>query len=462
MRIHIISIGGAVMHNIAMALKEQGHDVSGSDDEIYDPSRRRLEKVGLLPDPMGWHPERLGADIDFCILGMHAKSGNPEIQEARLLGIPLYSFPEFIARHAADKERVVIAGSHGKTTTTAMVMHVLRANEYEFDFLIGGEVEGFRHTVRLSDAPLMIIEGDEYLSSALDDRPKFLHYKPSISVITGIAWDHINVFPSYDSYEKAFVDYLESLEEGAEVFYYEPDETLERVVDEGPDGIAAVGYDALEYGVDSDTGKIKFELGSQEYTAEVQGVHNMQNMSAAAHLCRSLGLEDVQIGSALATFVTPGKRLQVLGVDSGRRVIRDFAHAPSKVKTTLASILEQYPKEKWAVVAELHTYSSLNKDFLPHYSSALDGADMAMVFYSPKTLEIKQMEPMSAEDIRAGFGRKDLAIGTQDSDFYPFLVKAMKEGCSLLLMSSGTFGGAELEKVAKDYLEGSLTPQPKS
>jgi len=357
---------------------------------------------------------------------------------------------------------VVIAGSHGKTTTTAMVMHVLRANEYEFDFLIGGEVEGFRHTVRLSDAPLMIIEGDEYLSSALDDRPKFLHYKPSISVITGIAWDHINVFPSYDSYEKAFVDYLESLEEGAEVFYYEPDETLERVVDEGPDGIAAVGYDALEYGVDSDTGKIKFELGSQEYTAEVQGVHNMQNMSAAAHLCRSLGLEDVQIGSALATFVTPGKRLQVLGVDSGRRVIRDFAHAPSKVKTTLASILEQYPKEKWAVVAELHTYSSLNKDFLPHYSSALDGADMAMVFYSPKTLEIKQMEPMSAEDIRAGFGRKDLAIGTQDSDFYPFLVKAMKEGCSLLLMSSGTFGGAELEKVAKDYLEGSLTPQPKS
>jgi len=357
---------------------------------------------------------------------------------------------------------VVIAGSHGKTTTTAMVMHVLRANEYEFDFLIGGEVEGFRHTVRLSDAPLMIIEGDEYLSSALDDRPKFLHYKPSISVITGIAWDHINVFPSYDSYEKAFVDYLESLEEGAEVFYYEPDETLERVVDEGPDGIAAVGYDALEYGVDSDTGKIKFELGSQEYTAEVQGVHNMQNMSAAAHLCRSLGLEDVQIGSALATFVTPGKRLQVLGVDSGRRVIRDFAHAPSKVKTTLASILEQYPKEKWAVVAELHTYSSLNKDFLPHYSSALDGADMAMVFYSPKTLEIKQMEPMSAEDIRAGFGRKGLAIGTQDSDFYPFLVKAMKEGCSLLLMSSGTFGGAELEKVAKDYLEGSLTPQPKS
>lgn len=456
MRIHIISIGGAVMHNIAMALKEQGHEVSGSDDEIYDPSRSRLEKVGLLPKEMGWHPERLGADIDFCILGMHAKSGNPEIQEARLLGIPLYSFPEFIARHVADKERVVIAGSHGKTTTTAMVMHVLRANEYEFDFLIGGEVEGFRHTVRLSDAPLMIIEGDEYLSSALDDRPKFLHYEPSISVITGIAWDHINVFPTYESYEKAFVDYLESLEEGDEVYYYEPDETLSRVVDEGPDGLAAVGYTALDYWVDSDSGKITFELGEKEYTAEVQGVHNMQNMSAAVHVCRSLGLEDVQIGTALATFTTPGKRLQVLGVDSGRRVIRDFAHAPSKVKTTLASILEQYPNEKWAVVAELHTYSSLNAAFLPHYAGALDGADRAMVFYSPKTLEIKQMGPMSAEDIRAGFGREDLAVGTQASDFQQFLVDAMEAGCSLLFMSSGTFGGVKLEEVAEAYLDGSL------
>jgi UDP-N-acetylmuramate: L-alanyl-gamma-D-glutamyl-meso-diaminopimelate ligase len=441
------------MHNIAMALKEQGHEVSGSDDEIYDPSRSRLEKVGLLPDEMGWHPERLGAHIDFCILGMHAKAGNPEIQEARLLGIPLYSFPEFIARHAADKERIVIAGSHGKTTTTAMIMHILRTNNFEFDFLIGGEVEGFRHTVRLSDAPLMVIEGDEYLSSALDDRPKFLHYNPSISIITGIAWDHINVFPTYESYEKAFSDYLAQLDEGAEVYYYEEDDTLSKIVDEAPGELAAVGYSALPYWVDSETGVITFELGEETYEAQVQGVHNMQNMSAAAHVCESLGLEDEQIGTALTTFRTPGKRLQMLAARKDRHLIRDFAHAPSKVRTTLASILEQYPNEKWAVVAELHTYSSLNKKFLPHYAGALDGAAHAMVFYSPKTLEIKEMEPMSAEDIRKGFERSDIEIGTKPSDFENFVNAAKEKGCSLLLMSSGTFGGAQLEKIASSYLD---------
>jgi len=455
MRIHIISIGGAVMHNIAIALKEQGHEVTGSDDEIYDPSRSRLEKVGLLPKKMGWHPEMLGAHIDFCILGMHAKAGNPEIQEARLLGIPLYSFPEFIARHAADKERVVVAGSHGKTTTTAMIMHILRSNNFEFDFLVGGEVEGFRHTVRLSDAPLMIIEGDEYLSSALDERPKFLHYNPSISILTGIAWDHINVFPTYESYERAFSDYLDHLEEGAEVYYYEPDETLSKVVDEASGQFAAVGYSELDYWVDSESGVISFALGDHTYEAHVQGVHNMQNMSAAAQVCESLGLEDEQIGTALSTFTTPGKRLQVLGENDKRRIIRDFAHAPSKVKTTLASILEQYPNEKWAVVAELHTYSSLNKKFLPHYAGALDGAAEAMVFYSPKTLEIKEMEPMSVEDIRSGFQREDIEVGTKPVDFEKFVAMAKEKGCSLLLMSSGTFGGAELEKVAKDYIDGS-------
>jgi UDP-N-acetylmuramate: L-alanyl-gamma-D-glutamyl-meso-diaminopimelate ligase len=440
------------MHNIAMALKEQGHEVSGSDDEIYDPSRSRLARVGLLPKEMGWHPQRLGAHIDFCILGMHAKAGNPEIQEARLLGIPVYSFPEFIARHAENKERVVVAGSHGKTTTTAMIMHVLRANDYEFDFLVGGEVEGFRHTVRLSEAPLMVIEGDEYLSSALDDRPKFIHYQPSITVITGIAWDHINVFPTYESYEKAFSDYLDQIEDGAEVYYYEPDEVLTKLIDEGPDSLAAVGYSALPYWVNADTGALSFELGDYTYAAQVQGVHNMQNMSAAAHVCQSLGLEDEQIGSALATFSTPGKRLEVLGLAPDRRVIRDFAHAPSKVKTTLASILEQYPNESWAVVAELHTYSSLNKEFLPQYADALNGAQLAMVFYSPKTLEIKEMDPMSRADIRRGFQRDDLETGTRLSDLKEFLQEAKQMGCSLLLMSSGTFGGADLEELATDYL----------
>ena len=451
MRIHIISIGGAVMHNIAIALKEQGHEVTGSDDEIYDPSRGRLERVGLLPSKMGWRPEMLGAHIDFCILGMHAKSGNPEIQEARLLGLPLYSFPEFIVRHAEDKKRVVIAGSHGKTTTTAMVMHVLRANEYEFDFLVGGEVEGFRHTVRLSEAPLMIIEGDEYLSSALDKRPKFLHYSPQISVITGIAWDHINVFPTYESYEQAFRDYLADLDDEARVFYYAPDERLSELVEQG--GGKAIGYEGLPYSVDEIGGGLTFELEGVSYKAEVQGVHNMQNMSATVHVCRSLGLTNEQIGSALATFSTPDKRLQLLGEKNGIRVIRDYAHAPSKVRTTLASIMEQYPNEKWAVVSELHTYSSLNKKFLPHYAGALDGAERAMVFYSPKTLEIKEMEPMEASDIRAGFERDDIEVGTTRKDLERFLADASSAGNSLMMMSSGTFGGVNLESLAADYLE---------
>jgi len=454
MRIHIISIGGAVMHNIAIALKEQGHEVTGSDDEIYDPSRGRLQRVGLLPSKMGWRPEMLGAHIDFCILGMHAKSGNPEIQEARLLGIPLFSFPEFIARHAEKKQRVVIAGSHGKTTTTAMIMHVLRSNEYEFDFLVGGEVEGFRHTVRLSEAPLMIIEGDEYLSSALDKRPKFLHYSPQISVITGIAWDHINVFPTYESYEQAFRDYLADLNDEAKLFYYAPDERLSELVQEERE--EAKGYEGVEYSIVGDEGTLNFELGGVWYKAEVQGVHNMQNMSAAAHVCRSLGLTDRQIGSALATFSTPDKRLQLLGKRNGIRVIRDYAHAPSKVRTTLASIMEQYPNEKWAIVSELHTYSSLNKTFLPHYKGALEGAERAMVFYSPKTLEIKEMEPMEPSDIRAGFDREDIEVGTTREDLDRFLAEASSAGNSLLLMSSGTFGGVNLESLAENYLDKKL------
>lgn len=440
------------MHNIAIALREQGHEVSGSDDEIYDPSKSRLEAVGLLPKKMGWNPEQLGVDIDFCILGMHAKADNPEIQEARLLGIPMYSFPEFIARHAADKEKVVIAGSHGKTTTTAMVMHVLRANDYEFDFLVGGEVEGFRHTVRLSDAPLMVIEGDEYLSSALDDRPKFLHYAPQISVITGIAWDHINVFPTYESYERAFVDFLAAQDEAADVYYYEGDEQLERLVDEGPEKLTAVGYTALDYRIDKE-GALHFELGEEEYKARVQGVHNMQNMAAAAQVCDSLGLSMEQIGTALATFTTPAKRLQQLQTGAGHRVIRDFAHAPSKVKTTLASIVEQYPNEKWAAVSELHTYSSLNKAFLPQYKGALAPAERAMVFFSPHTLKMKEMEPMSSEDIRSGFDRSDLSVGTDPEQLKEFLVDAANAGCSLLLMSSGTFHGTDLDKIAEEYMD---------
>ena len=449
MRIHIISIGGAVMHNIAIALKLQGHLVSGSDDEIYDPSKSRLADYDLLPDAMGWYPEQITTDIDFCILGMHARAGNPEIERAKSLHIPIYSYPEYVARFAEDKLRIVIGGSHGKTTTTSMVMHILKSAGKDFDYLVGAKLEGFDHMVRFSDAPIMVLEGDEYLSSALDRRAKFIHYKPQLAVLTGIAWDHINVFPTFDSYLQTFRDFLTSLPAKAKLFYYGSDDTLTQLVTKTE--VEAVSYDHLPYRMNEQK-LMEIEIDGQWYPTSLVGTHNAQNLNAAYLIARTLDIPNEIIGASLAHFKGASKRLQLLAEKGGQKVFLDFAHAPSKVKATMDSIQEQFPEQKWIAVAELHTYSSLNVKFLPHYAHALDRADNACVFYSPHAVKMKKMEPMEAEDIRKGFQRSDLSIATNKEELRDFLQPYIHKGYSLLLMSSGTFGGTNVRELAKEFL----------
>lgn len=437
------------MHNIAIALKLQGHLVSGSDDEIYDPSKTRLTEHDLLPHSMGWFPEKISNDIDFCILGMHARAGNPEIERARSLNIPIYSYPEYVARFAKDKLRIVIGGSHGKTTTTSMVMHILKSAGKEFDFLVGAKLEGFDHMVRFSDAPIMVLEGDEYLSSALDHRAKFIHYQPQLAVLTGIAWDHINVFPTFDSYLQTFRDFLLSLPANAKLFYYGIDDTLEQLVTETE--VEAVPYHHLPYSMNEQR-LLEVEIEDKWYPTSLVGTHNAQNLNAAYLIARALNIPNEVIGASLSHFEGASKRLQLLAEKGGQKVFLDFAHAPSKVKATMDSIQEQFPEQKWIAVAELHTYSSLNVKFLPHYAHSLDRADNACVFYSPHAVKMKKMEPMEAEDIRKGFKRPDLSIATNKEELKDFLQPYVQKGFSLLLMSSGTFGGTDVHELAMDFL----------
>lgn len=454
MRIHIISIGGAVMHNLAIALEKEGHQVTGSDDEIYEPSRSRLERVGLLPKDEGWFPDKLTADIDLVILGMHARENNPEIKRARMMGIPIQSFPEFIADHAENKERVVIGGSHGKTTTTATIMHILRRNRVDFDYLVGAQVEGFEDMVRLSSAPVMIIEGDEYLSSALDDRPKFLHYNPHISVLTGIAWDHMNVFPTFDKYLNAFRNFIKEHVDGAKVYYYEKDQHLQKLIEETDKDFHSESYDHLPYRMTNDA-TMEVQIGDEWYETELVGSHNAQNLAAVYNVCKDQGLSDEQIGNALKGFSGASKRMQLIKKQNGQRVYRDFAHAPSKVKATLKGVKEQFPDQKWVAVVELHTYSSLNSDFLPEYQDTLDPAEVGIVFFSPHAVEMKKMEALSEDKIRGGFNENSLEklkVADSREKLEKHLSQLSGKGYSLLMMSSGTFEGLDLKKIADNFI----------
>ena len=444
MRIHLIAIGGAVMHNLALCLHDLGHQVTGSDDEIYDPARSRLEKQGLLPAKEGWLAERITAEIDLVILGMHAKDGNPELEAAKTLDLDIVSFPEFIGRHAKGKHQIVVAGSHGKTTTTSVIMHVLKGNDIKFDYLVGAQLEGYDHMVGLSDAPVMVIEGDEYLSSALDRRPKFVHYDPDQLIITGIAWDHMNVFPTYDNYVDQFRTLLNRCKSlGTKVFYDQTDADLKTLALEADYGM---GYDS-----------INFEIRDHEYFVNVSGhegksiligSHNMKNIQAAYYVCSNLGVTDEGFVQALSTFSGAAKRMDLMYKNDLHAVYRDFAHAPSKVRATLNGLRQMYHDRKVVAICELHTYSSLNKKFLPQYSGALDAADEAIVCFSPKTLEIKKMPPLTEADIQAGFGRKDISISTNKQKLSE-LISALKieESTVFLFMSSGKFGDYDFEEL---------------
>jgi UDP-N-acetylmuramate: L-alanyl-gamma-D-glutamyl-meso-diaminopimelate ligase len=452
MRIHLIAIGGSAMHNLALALHYNHHTVSGSDDEIYNPARGRLEDAGILPIEEGWYPEKINKDIDIIILGMHARSNNPELEKALSLGIKVLSYPAFVFEHSKDKTRVVIAGSHGKTTTTSMILHVLKSidsSKYEkdlrFDYLVGAQLDGFDRMVQLSDAPIIIIEGDEYLSSPIDRRPKFLHYKPHISVITGIAWDHINVFSTFESYVEQFKLFLKSIEKGGKVFYFKNDVILRQQVQQFTN-IDATSYDGFNSKI-SNGQTILITDKEVEFPLFIFGQHNLENLKAAYLVCIELGIKEEDFFNAILDFEGAAKRLQLLREEKAFKAFLDFAHAPSKVKATIDALKNQYQERELIACVELHTFSSLSKQFLKEYNGAMDRANLAIVFFSEYTLKMKKLKTILPIDIQAAFNHPNLIVFTDNKKMENYLIDKTWNDKNLLLMTSGTFDGLDLKEV---------------
>jgi len=438
------------MHNLTIALHLEGHQVTGSDDEIYNPAKEKLEKYGLLP-VAGWYPEKLNESLDLVIVGMHAKKDNTELAAALGLKLKVMSYPEFIAYHAKNKKRIVVAGSHGKTTTTSMIMHVLKENKVDYDYLVGAPLEGFHLMIRLSDAPVMVIEGDEYLSAPNDPIPKIWHYKPHLSIITGIAWDHINVFPTYQEYTDVFKRYLEELPSQASVYYYKHDLDLYKIVQSlSRTDLQSHAYEAYPAKIINNVAFLEFE--NQSYGLQVFGAHNLENIQACVQVCKQIGLKEVHILQALTSFKGAAKRMQLLHSTENQKIFLDFAHAPSKARATLKAVREQYPESKLIAILELHTFSSLNKDFIPLYAHVMDVADQSVVFFNKHTLENKGMPDLNPEYIKSSFKRNDLMVFRENTDLEQFLLKINREHTVILFMSSGTFNGLNIKSWATENL----------
>ncbi len=451
-KIHFISIGGAAMHNLAIVLKNQGHQITGSDDEIYEPSKSYLAKNGILPIEIGWNIKNITTDLDCVILGMHARANNPELLKAQELGIKIFSYPEYIYSQSIDKQRIVIAGSHGKTTITSILLHVLKTVGKKFDYMVGARIEGFETMASLSDAPIIIIEGDEYLSSPIDRIPKFLHYHPHIVLISGIAWDHINVYPEFDEYERQFELLADEVPKAGTIIYDDTDDLVTIIGAKERKGVKHKPYEAHPYKIKN--GKtLLITKAFGEVEIELFGEHNMKNLMGAKLILEDLGILEEDIYKAFSTFKGASKRLELVGKNNKTVIYKDFAHAPSKVKATTHAVKELYPNRKLVACLELHTFSSLNKDFLPEYENSLAQADLQIVFYSPHTLDIKKLEPIDEEDIRTFFGNPDLTIFTNKITLFDFLISQDWENKNLLLMSSGTYEGIDFEKLKKEIIK---------
>ncbi len=448
MRVHFIAIGGSAMHNLALALHFKGDTVTGSDDTIFDPSKSRLKAQGLLPDTYGWFPEKITASIDAVILGMHAKEDNPELTKAKELGLKIYSYPEFLYEQSKDKTRVVIGGSHGKTTITSMILDVMHYHDKEVDYMVGAQLEGFNVMVKLTnDNDFIVLEGDEYLSSPIDRRPKFHLYKPNIALLSGIAWDHINVFPTYKNYVKQFSIFLDQITNGGAIIYNEEDPEVKNVVENSESLIKKYPYQTPSYTVED--GVTLLETPEGAMPIEVFGEHNLNNLEGARWICQLMGIDADDFYEAIATFKGASKRLEKLAESNTTVAFKDFAHSPSKVKATSKAVKNQYPDRKLVACLELHTYSSLTPAFLKEYKGALDAADTAVVFYSPHAVEIKKLAPITREQIAEAFQRDDLLIYTDPTAFKDFLFSQELDTTSLLLMSSGNYGGLDFEEVKK-------------
>jgi UDP-N-acetylmuramate: L-alanyl-gamma-D-glutamyl-meso-diaminopimelate ligase len=448
MNIHFISIGGSVMHQLAIALKRKGYHVTGSDDEIFEPARTNLEREGILPENIGWAPDRLSPAINAVILGMHAKEDNPELQRARELRIPIYSFPEYIFKESTNKRRVVVGGSHGKTTTTAMIMHVFRHAGNPFDYLVGARLEGFDQSVNITDAPVIVCEGDEYPASAIEKRPKFHFLFPHIAVLTGIAWDHINVFPTFENYLEQFAIFISKIEPDGMLIYNEEDGVLKKLVEENRR--ADLTY--LPYGVPQHTiadNQTTVTFDGESAPLKVFGNHNLLNMHAAWLVCRQLNITAPVFTKAVASFTGAAKRLEVLAQGVGTIVYRDFAHAPSKVRATMEAVKAQYPGKKLYAILELHTYSSLNEAFMKEFNGVMQPADEGVVFYSRHALELKRMPLLEKEVVHTGFGQQNLQVFNRKSELENWLADRDYTNSIVLLMSSGNYEGLDIEGFAK-------------
>lgn len=444
-QIHFIAIGGSVMHNLALELSGKGHTVTGSDDEIFEPSRSRLEARGLLPATEGWDTDRIHKDLDAVIIGMHARKDNPELKRAQELGLAIYSFPEFIYERSLDKQRVVIAGSHGKTTITAMIMHVLNYFDRQFDYVVGASIHGFETMVKLSDAPMIIIEGDEYLSSPLDPTPKFLRYNHHLGLISGVAWDHVNVFPSEDEYVKQFEIFADATPKAGCLVYYEEDAMTSVIGGKERADVVATGYKThphiIEHGV------TYLLHGEHNVPLKIFGKHNLQNISGALEVLTKIGISEDQFYRAISSFEGASKRLELIAEKYDAAVYKDYAHSPSKVQATTLALREQYPERDLVACLELHTFSSLTKDFLSEYKGAMKFSYKPIVYFNPDTVQRKGLAPISANDIVTAFDERSLTVFNQKEKLMEYLKGQDWKDKNLLMMTSGTFDHLPFEEL---------------
>ncbi|MBI2269587.1 MAG: peptidoglycan synthetase [Bacteroidetes bacterium] len=453
MKVHFIAIGGSAMHNLAIAMHKKGFTVTGSDDEIFEPSKSRLEKLGLLPAKMGWDVNNIHKELEAVILGMHARNDNPELLKAKELGIKIYSYPEYIYEQTKNKIRVVVGGSHGKTTITAIILHVLHYHKTDCDYLVGAQLEGFDTMVKLTkEAKIAIIEGDEYLSSPIDRRPKFHLYKPNIAILSGIAWDHINVFPTFDNYVEQFKIFIDLIEPNGTLVYCTEDAEVKRLAESTLNKIKCLPYGIPEYKIENGSTHLiqQSTTDNQELTTPllVFGEHNLMNLNGARLVCNELGLTDEQFYQAIQSFKGAARRLELVARNNTSAFYKDFAHSPSKLKATTAAVKQQFPNRKLIACMELHTFSSLNEDFLKQYKGSMELADEAIVYFNPHTIEQKKLKAITPGQVKSAFGGNNISIYTDSANIVADIKKRSWTNSNLLMMSSGNFDGIDFKKLA--------------
>lgn len=451
MRVHFIAIGGSAMHNLAIALHKKGYKISGSDDEIFEPSKSRLAKYGLLPDKIGWDESKISDELDAIVLGMHARIDNPELIKAQKLGIKIFSYPEYLYEQSKNKTRIVIGGSHGKTTITAMILHVLEKNNIDCDYMVGAKLEGFEVMVKLTDdAKIMVIEGDEYLTSPIDRRPKFHLYMPDIALISGIAWDHINVFPTFENYIEQFEIFTDLISNDGSLIYCEDDTEVKKIGISAKKEIKTFPYSIPEHNINNGITSIIDDKKS--YPLTVFGNHNLMNLNGARLVCNQIGISNEDFYTAIQSFKGASNRLEIVDRNNHTTVFKDFAHSPSKLKATTKAVKEQFGNKDLVACMELHTFSSLNQEFLKLYEGAMDTADIAIVYFNPHTIEHKKLPPITENQVKEAFKNNDLKVFTDSSVLLEFLTNLKWENKNLLMMSSGNFDGINLVKLAKSIL----------